>query len=235
MTFDTSRTLPSSRTGYPFITPVIRGTRSMPAGAKSFRRTRPKGIPRGGSRKWSRSFLPSARLYRQPRRHEPHDGCEKVIGKTPGAGRVPGRCPGPITMSGDGGRAPLRSPPQSSRRPPRALLLLEFERGSGIPSSGAGRCTRRARARMPGPWGCDTRRSPRPRSRQTACARPAHLESIPDFGQSVDFDPGPDRELELAGISLQIVGGLVLGGIRGGRSRKQHPRQSVVTAGRKQP
>ena len=63
---------------------------------------------------------------------------------------------------------------------------------------------------------------------------PAHLESIPGFGQSVDFDPGSDRELELAGISLQIVGGLVLGRIRGGRSRKRHPRQSVVTARRKQ-
>ena len=62
-----------------------------------------------------------------------------------------------------------------------------------------------------------------------------HLESIPDFRQSVDFDPGSDRELELAGISLQIVGGLVLGRIREGRSRKRHPRQSVVTAGRKQP
>ena len=62
-----------------------------------------------------------------------------------------------------------------------------------------------------------------------------HLESIPGLGQSVDFDARSDRELELAGISLQIVGGLVLGRIRGGRSRKRHPRQSVVTARRKQP
>src|SRR5687768_14249376 len=60
ITFDTSMIRPSSTTGYPFLTPVIRGTRSMPAEGKSFRRTRPRGIPRGGSRKWSRSFLPSA-------------------------------------------------------------------------------------------------------------------------------------------------------------------------------
>ena len=45
----TVRTVPSSRSGYPFLTPVVRGTRLMPAGAKSFRRTRPRGIPRGGS------------------------------------------------------------------------------------------------------------------------------------------------------------------------------------------
>src|SRR6186997_1639943 len=60
MTFDTSRTLSFSRTGYPFLTAVIRGTRSMPARAKSFRRTRPRGIPRGGLVKWSRSFRPGA-------------------------------------------------------------------------------------------------------------------------------------------------------------------------------
>ena len=61
-----------------------------------------------------------------------------------------------------------------------------------------------------------------------------HLESIPGLRQSVDLDPGSDRELERAGIGLQIVGGLVLGRICPGRSRKRHPRQSVVTAGRKQ-
>ena len=59
MTFDTVRTVPSSRRGYPFLTPVVRGTRLMPAGAKSFRRT-PEGDSTRGSRKWSRSFLPSA-------------------------------------------------------------------------------------------------------------------------------------------------------------------------------
>jgi hypothetical protein len=51
-----------------------------------------------------------------------------------------------------------------------------------------------------------------------------HLESIPDLGEFVDSDPGSDGKLELAGIGLQIVGGLVLGRIREGRSRKGHPR-----------
>jgi hypothetical protein len=32
-----------------------------------------------------------------------------------------------------------------------------------------------------------------------------HLESIPDLGHPVDFDPGSDGELECAVIALQIV------------------------------
>jgi hypothetical protein len=71
--------------------------------------------------------------------------------------------------------------------------------------------------------GIGTSRYDRVRSEQRVLTAD-HLEAIPDLRQSVDVDPCPDRELELAGISFQIVGGLVLGRIRGGRSRKRHSR-----------
>ena len=61
-----------------------------------------------------------------------------------------------------------------------------------------------------------------------------HFESIPGLRQSVDLDAGSDRELERAGICFQIVGGLVLGRISPGRSRKRHTRQPVVADRRKQ-
>ena len=61
-----------------------------------------------------------------------------------------------------------------------------------------------------------------------------HFESIPGLRQSVDLGAGSDRELERAGICFQIVGGLVLGRISPGRSRKRHTRQPVVADRRKQ-
>jgi len=62
-----------------------------------------------------------------------------------------------------------------------------------------------------------------------------HFESCPAPGDFVDSYARSHRELQLAGISLEIVGGLVLGRIRRGQSRKVHPRWSVVTARREQP
>jgi hypothetical protein len=41
-----------------------------------------------------------------------------------------------------------------------------------------------------------------------------HLEKASDLGNSVDLDTASDREPELAGVGLHVIGGLVFGRIR---------------------
>ena len=124
MTFATSRTLPSSRTGYPFLTPVIRGTRSMPAAAKSLRRTRPRGMPARRVEKVVADLSSDERVHRQhPRRHEPHEGREHPIETTPGRPggllpRVRAGQPRPVVWSEFDGDLRAGVPAPTTNTPP---------------------------------------------------------------------------------------------------------------------
>ena len=70
-----------------------------------------------------------------------------------------------------------------------------------------------------------------PHCRPSNCGRRRDYEPAVVPGEPVHADAGPNRELELGRVGFQVVGHLVLGGERVGRSGEREPGQRVV-AGR---
>ena len=63
----------------------------------------------------------------------------------------------------------------------------------------------------------------------------ACLEPMTCGREPVDSDASANRQLEVAGVGLEIIGGLVLGGVRGGRAGEPQSRQLAVASRREQP
>ena len=236
MTLATSRTRPSSSSGSPSRTPATRATGRTPAAARSRDLTRTRGRPLAGEL----GTLPAAdrRVGGQhPEEHHPEDQPDE---QQPGRGAldperdladVPSRQPGPVRgreLERDL-RPRVAGPHDQDVAVPqlgRVAVLGGVELDdAGVELGGEGG--------HPGALVVGHRHHhvvglPAP------LAGRHHQPAVPPR-QPVHPDPGLDRQPEPVRVGLQVVGHLVLGRERPGRTRERHPGQPAVAGRGEQP
>jgi hypothetical protein len=200
---------------------------------RSFRLTRASGSPRLDS--WCRTLRPmGVRTVNTCERRNQNGGVRSRSG-TPRLGPAPdpypyrtAACGDPMTIRGRS-RHPSCRRPRPGHRPPGAAM------GFGTRSNEAARCSDRAQRHTPGSAGPGSRPL-RPHVVRVVPAQPRrdHVPAVLP-GEPVDADPGADRKLESGCIRLEVVGHLVLRGVRPSRRREGPTGQPVIASGREYP
>ena len=213
MTFDTWRTRPSSSSGYPPLTPVVLGTRSTPAATMSFLSNPAEGDAPRRIEKVVTDFSTDGSVTVRTRVAMNHMmGVNSAVGDGPRrGGLLTGvRAREPCLMvraSSMAISAPELPAPTTSTPPSWSCDGLRYseEWSWTIPSSSSGAKVGMLRIVVAAGGDDDVIGEQR-------VVATDHLETIPDLGQSVDFDPSLDREVKLAGVGLHVVGRFVLAG-----------------------
>ena len=233
ITFATSRTRPSSSSGSPSRTPTVRGTRSTPAAASSFGRTRSSGA--AVRRDLGRIFRPIGVLTVSTCEATNQNGGRQHPAQQPPmrTGTWPRRrCP---RARSDASRDDLERDlgARVTGADDQHAALLQLRRVPVLASSRTARCSGRARRRTPAPLSPGS--APVATTTLSASNRrsPAHDGTGSPFRREPSTrTPVRTGKLEPCGVGLEVVGHAVLRRERPARRRKRQARQARVARGR---